>query len=435
MNLKAASRSNLLRALSKRLQLATLVASGLAICSAAASAQVAQAAEAATVGLALNGLSNLVDQVINRAQSAGNTVAMKAGSAIALEIAAVRNAEQGALNDAFGHGVNPAIDATMSQLTRLVNDFDSGAIQTESDALQRAQTVASTLPLHNDAPQVSGVEPAFVVPSRINYLVTLSVRGNFEAAALKDMTPTLIVGSKAYVPSSISNQVLSFQVPVHELLSTTEDTSASSNYSVAKVTLSVPWKESHLLGLWHSDVTYIYPLVLTALPFTPGQLTLVKFVPAPRTETMTITSHGHVASTRESGNNDRIDVPIDVALGTDAIEQGWHIKPGTCAYGETAQGEHSHSDPNLDGHRCVGSVTTIHRSAGSSGRVDWSLSATAERTVPDVRRVEEPIQITWGEERQLMLRAEDWEKVVFTPFTGGRTELNSRSNNPFVSVV
>lgn len=34
----------------------------------------------------------------------------------------------------------------------------------------------------------------------------------------------------------------------------------------------------------------------------------------------------------------------------------------------------------------------------------WSLTATAVRTVVDLKKVEEPVELAWGEERQLSLR-------------------------------
>ena len=37
------------------------------------------------------------------------------------------------------------------------------------------------------------------------------------------------------------------------------------------------------------------------------------------------------------------------------------------------------------------------------------------------------MELTWGEERQLSLKANEWEKLIFTSFTGVRTELGPTS--------
>lgn len=58
----------------------------------------------------------------------------------------------------------------------------------------------------------------------------------------------------------------------------------------------------------------------------------------------------------------------------------------------------------------------------------WLIShcyRRAHRRQPE--KVEEPVELTWGEERQLSLKANEWEKLIFTSFTGVRTELGPTS--------
>jgi len=57
------------------------------------------------------------------------------------------------------------------------------------------------------------------------------------------------------------------------------------------------------------------------------------------------------------------------------------------------------------------------------------------RIVVDLKKVEEPVELAWGEERQLSLKANEWEKLIFRSFTGVRTELGPTSHNPFITVV
>lgn len=386
-----------------------------------------------TLGAALIKFGDQAQQIVDQGRSAGLAWEMKAGGEVALAVANVQNAYQDSLTKTFNDGVNPSLDATMSQLGRLVQDLQTGAITTEADALSRAQVVTSTLPFHNGAPQVSTVEPGFVVPSRTSYPVTVAVRGNFEVAALKGMTPTLVVGPKTYQPSSITNQALTFQVPVGELFPKAVD--QASGFNTTTASLTVPWSESHLLGLWHTRSDYRYPVVVAALPLSPGKLSITKLVPMTHEESKEIVAHGHVCSTHECGNDDRIDVPVDVTLDPASIAEGWHIRPGSCTYGETSIGDHSHSQPNQDGNRCVASVTTIHHRFGSSGSVDWEMRAVAVHTVTVITKVDEPIDIAWGEERQLPYKAEEWEKINFDPFAGGHSELSTMSHNPFVTVT
>lgn len=40
------------------------------------------------------------------------------------------------------------------------------------------------------------------------------------------------------------------------------------------------------------------------------------------------------------------------------------------------------------------------------------------------------MELAWGEERQLSLKANEWKKLIFTSFTGVRTELGPTSYNP-----
>jgi len=393
----------------------------------------ADPASSAILGVAITKGMDEARQLVEDGKNAGLTWEMQGGAVAATILANLHNLYRDSLSDTFGNGVNPTVDAVMSRVSLLMGELKSGVASTEQDALTRLQVIANSLPVHNGDPQVSSVEPMFVVPARDELPITLTIRGNFEDAASPGFAPSLQVGDVKYQPTAATTQALTFRMSTRALFP--EAALQPGKFNSKSALLIVPRRESHVFGLWHSRAESQYPLVVNALPLTPGRLVITKLVRVPRDETKLVSAGGRVCSQGECGNNDRINVPIELTLEASDTQNGWHIKSGSCSYDQSAHGDTSYDGPRLDGDRCLASVTTVHHRFGSSGIVDWTLKAVAVRTVYEIREEPQSVELAWGEERTLPYSASEWKDLQFDAFSGGHTVLNASSKNPFVTVT
>jgi hypothetical protein len=105
----------------------------------------------------------------------------------------------------------------------------------------------------------------------------LHVKGNFVDAARVGYTPNLVVNGKQYPAQGSTTPELIFPVPVADLFPVAIVTDATK-FQSATLALTVPWREPRILGLWHTDHTDTFKVIVGALPASPGKLTLVHTV-------------------------------------------------------------------------------------------------------------------------------------------------------------
>jgi hypothetical protein len=176
--------------------------------------------------------------------------------------------------------------------------------------------------------------------------------------------------------------------------------------------------------LWHDRVVDDFKLSVGVLPQLPGKINVTVVNQVPHQEVKAIAGGGgRVCSQSECGNNDQIGVPVQLVP-----DAGWSIVPGSCDLHANAHGENSISGPDYSGNRCVWSLTTIHKTWGSSGIIDYGPTAQETRTVEVDTPNTTTVPISWGESEVVPVISGRW-KVSFDSFDGKHAEFNTSDNS------
>jgi len=149
----------------------------------------------------------------------------------------------------------------------------------------------------------------------------------------------------------------------------------------------------------------------------------------PVTKVFASGSH-HQASTREDGNQDHKNV-----AWSETPEPGWSVVRGTSKLNvNSAQGVWSYSYVSDDGNKVIYSVTTIHKSAGSSGSVDFTISFTETKNIARSEDRSYTKDLRWGDSISFQYPAGRW-KLIFEAFDGSHNEFTGAdSSNPFIKI-
>lgn len=380
---------------------------------------------------AFDKLTDQLNQAISDARNAGNSVAIEAGRQANIAIENAKNTYLESLNKTVDT-LDPKIKGIIDQLQTVVNEVSSAVPATVNDAAKQAQQIVNSLPFREHEPQLTKVLPSFVVPAKKSYPARVEFNGNFEFAAKSGFTPTLMCQNKSFSPSENTTQKLVFLVNVDDLFTNAAASSPDKyNYTTAK--LQVPWQTTSWF-FFHTDHHDQYNLIVGALPKSPGSLKLTHTVAGTKTETKGVTSPNfHIASTKEAGNNDQKDVPC-----TFAADPGWHVvrSPNHDYIGiGSQQGELNGPNFQSDsGDQVTYTMTTIHKTIGPSGSIDFSIHFTESRDVPVQTSSDETIDLVWGDSHSFQYPAGTW-KLVFDAFDGSHAEFTGADlGNKFIKL-
>jgi hypothetical protein len=201
-----------------------------------------------------------------------------------------------------------------------------------------------------------------------------------------------------------------------------------------RLILSIPWRQSKFLGIVHKKNVSHYDLIVDRLPISPGKLTLVYTTVAQRERVKLFHSAGyHQASTREAGNEDHKDVPYPVTP-----EVGWHVIRNTSSFNiGSQQGTWSYTFQGDDGDQVRYDVTTIHKSAGSSGSVDFSISFMETQPQDCSTEHYKIYPLAWGDSVAIdPAAAKSKWLLTFAGFDGSRQQFaGSDLTNPYIQIV
>lgn len=364
-----------------------------------------------SLGILLNQLFDRIDQTIEAAKNAGLQLEMEAGAQVRLTIENARIAYADSLNLTMDL-VDQTARNTFDQLSTLVGNVESKSNALLKQAAASAQQIANTLPLHNDRPQVTTLLPKYVVRMD-DTPIQFKFMGNFEHAARPTYHPDLKFGTHTFQASRITTQLLEFTAKPAEVFEGI-NLQAITNVAYAQGILTIPWPAT-LMRTHEAKFT----VLVGALPSSPGTITLDYTTQRTERRTQSYTSPNmHLASTREAGNNDQID-HLFRAYPT----PGWHVVRGSSSTKVTHQGtcrfpsfESDHDDV------VVYKGSTIHKSIGSSGSMDVTISFTEYQDVSVTDHHSEKINLKWGDSKAFNHPLGSW-KITFNAFDGSSHEF------------
>lgn len=392
---------------------------GAAAPAAGVAAVPAVAAADPVLGLILNGLLDRVSTLIREAETAGQSLMLRAGS----EAYMVISNAQAAYNDSLQKTVT-ALDAVathnIQQLQTMVDALERRTAADTQQALQTAQTITNILPIANHAPQVSGFSPRFVANAAAGGPVVVTVKGNFFYASEADYTPVLHVGSSNISPLEITTNKIRFSVPADLAAN-----ALANKITTAVVTLDVPFKS----GSVNSRAVASFRLLLGVLPPTTGKAALT----CTTTSTVTDREHRSSQSWQQHSSNDDLD---STNCGPDY--PGWRIVDDSVRFVvDWSQGNEndqwSKQQRRVNPSVCY-FVHTVHHRFGTSGKINWhyEYDITRDRQVSTTSTSQ--VALAWGDSKSFTCPANAW-KVTFDAFPGQHSEFTGPSVERWIKIL
>ena len=391
------------------------------------------------MGVGLTKLGSSVVEAVDRAREAGNALEIEGGRQLFMAIQRLQEAYASSLTKTV-NTLGPELRGDISQIESALAQLQSHTFRDVNTLTSQLQQIAITLPLHNKAPRLRDVLPHFVVASATSTAPILTANGVFEFASRPGFEPVFTIGSSTVTPIRNTDQDLSFAPPVPLLRPSGPAGDAAFKFGVVEGILTIPWESSRWLGLRHRREVARYRTLITSLPESPGDILVQWRYPADSVITKRVESGDHeVCSESQCGNNDQIDKRFSLDP-----DPGCRVIRGTGTFDEKlAVGQRTNSIVSDVG-TLVWSVTTIHKSLGTSGRYVFRLSMKEECTVPVERigqvkvneRASQLLGLRWGSAAVIdsVRSAASW-KVVFRAFDGSSAEYSGPTEeNPFLKV-
>lgn len=395
------------------------------------------------VGIILNRLTSDVEGLITHAASEANVVAMTAGAELRKTIEDARIAYADSLNLTIDR-VDVLAQRTINDLATLVDGIQQKNEQQLKAILRKVQTIANTIPFHNDRPQLTSIHPHFVVITQPNRLIRFNFDGNFEHASTNPLHNTLTFNNHTVTPIANNTNRLTFAIAASDVFDMNVVSRAGS-YSLSTGELKLSWPGPLAVPSLSSIVGGIFRRILRspataqnkvetfritvgALPPSPGILRLQYSTQKKiKEEQVFISESKHIDSckqgpvfelgVRTGGHNKDEEM-----IFTHNAPEGWEIKPGSSTNGSIL----SPNDAVNTELKLVSETTktatflarTKHSSFGHSGIMDFTMKCTLwrDKWVHD-QDLEDNISLGWGKEHTFTPKP-NWTswKVLFKPF-------------------
>lgn len=373
------------------------------------------------VGMLLNQLKDVVRGLIREFESATKGILIQAGGEVFLAIQNFEVVYKDLLKDTFEE-VNKTVQGTLENVRSVVMELEKGIAADVEKIIGDAQTVINALPFTDKHPQMARFSPTYVAPSLNAYEFTLMLKGNFPQAQDKDFTPYLVIGDRRYELIENTTQSLKFRIPISAL---TRGGSATS-FGTIEAGIFIPYD----LGLFHKKKVATYKAVIGVLPSSPGRIIfrhkeIKQFIETKSLSTPTFYQH--------SSDDDLIDIHYTA----DGPPAGWTVQPGSSNFVlEWAQGNQNEDwsyNWERDNPSVSYRVTTIHRSWGTSGKLNFHITYNTETQREEIQWIDEVLDLRWGDSRTFEYSPGYW-KVLFDSFDGKHNEISGSEVLPFLIV-
>ncbi|KIC71451.1 hypothetical protein [Candidatus Protochlamydia amoebophila] len=382
-------------------------------------------------GILVNQLFDRVDQSIDRAKNAGLALEMEAGFQVRKTIEKMQVAYAEVMNQTLDR-VDQTIANQINDVKNLVFELEQKNKRTMQELASQAQTIANTLPFHNDRPQVTSYTPSYIqrLPgdSRPIYI---NIKGNFEHAAETGYQPQLTFHRQTFSPCVVTGQKLEFHIP----FTTVFPTLASHTFTYAEGELNIPWKTTWLK--LPQKIQNVFRLTIGALPTSPGTITLDYTLDVSKKIEKIKSQIDFLSSCSDAGNEDKKDYQFTLYADT-----GWNIEPGTTKVREV-RGAGRRSGPYLvsdQDDRAVIRATTIKNSVDigrgkESGWMEIETSFTQSKIeiVPELHA--ERLDLKWGEKRTFNHPLGKW-KVTLVDLESKKLEFQGPDtfSSPYIKI-
>ena len=389
-----------------------------------------------TVSVALSQLNDAVSTRLTQAQNAGDALLMHSGAQLRLLIDAAQTAFQDSSGQAIDHS-SAQVQARLAQIQQLVDHFKSAADDSATQIAQQAQSIVNSLPLSNKRPQLTASSTVVELSPQPSYWPqAVTFQGNWLDQG-RLIVCTLQGDERSLTPTSSSTGRLRFQLSPSDLAQLFDVTATrSGQVQSAEARLVVKYSSGGLSSWIYAAPSVEWRVQLVGVHSDGvGRIEVLRTMRHQRRVEQPFRSPNyHVASTREAANNDQIDKHHQYTAPA-----GWTIAPGSAHIPPpTHHGECTLPQiVSQDAHQVTAKCTTIHRSWGSSGSIDYVVCGQLTQEVQEEREEREQLQLQWGERRVLQRPGTLRWKVVYHQPDGRQVEFTQGTpdDNRFISVT
>ena len=375
-----------------------------------------------TLGLILNQLLDRVQQLVQQFQNAGLILEVNGGAQIENLIDQTQAALKDVLNTAASD-LSAQQQQLVSGLTGLIDDLQKKVID---DLTSKLQTIANTLPIANNFPQVAQLTGNIVAPN-IAGDITVTVTGNFVDIGEQDYDAYLAFGSNEITNSSKQTNMISFTVPQSAF------SFAPDKVGYVGASITIPYKVSEVLGLIHRKEFATFDIIIIVLPPSPGTYDLQTSKLGDVRQQVPATCGGLIW---DSSDDDQ-----DMVQGCN-MSDGWQCIRETVSYSfsrrEGDQGSDWFDLGNVSTPTYVGwHFKTEHHGLGTSGKLTVNLNYQKWKNVPQTQTTDTGnLALNWGDSKILTIDPTASWKITYHQFNGVTKEYNtSDSSNPYIRII
>jgi hypothetical protein len=371
-----------------------------------------------TFGAFLLSALNKVQDDIRQAEESGKSVEIEGGIQVQNAITQAQIAYSDSLNDTMS-SLDKERQKVVADINTMIQEFEAGTNEQINQALTQAQLIANELPISKRFPQLSVFSPNYVLPTGDYHVV---FKGNFPYGFTNSTVPLLKFNGKTYKAATYSNVEIAFEIPAGDIAPSPPGTISFKN-----AVIRLPWKDCRIMGFVCSDKIAEYGFEIAELPSSPPEIHIIHQIISSTTETQTRSSQVWYS---DSSQDDIEETHCLTLSGTDQ-QAGWHLVPNSAHF---VLNRHIEGTQNSDWFdegpqdqsdiSACWKVKTLHKSWGSSGKVQWSISAQVTKTDTSTTDKDEVVPLKWASSEIYSYPAGTW-KIKYANFSGGTTEITA----------
>lgn len=363
------------------------------------------------LGVLFDRVNETIENSIQQTESAGVDLEIEAGREIALAIEGVKNRYKESLDYTLDR-VSVEAKKAFNQLDTMVQSFEKMERDELDDLKSRAQQLANTLPFSKKEPQLTRVEPQYLVLGKTASVVVRFV-GNFVWSGKKGFEPSLKMQDLDCRLIQSTTQKLEFEIP-RSLMK-----GQAYQYGYQLGHLKVPYDDG---WVWSHRNEFDYKVGLGLLPLSPGKIT-VEYA-TKRQETVTRNQDSRYF--KENGN-DYYPQHWHTKVETVYPAKGWQIDVTKAASLKVfhEHGNHQQSIESVTPTAITCKVGLYCKSGSDIGIFHFCVNyyECQEKTVVDIR--EEEVKLQWGDSAVLTPKeGETVSRVRFSAFDGSKQEFS-----------
>lgn len=379
------------------------------------------------IGDILDDLSDKVNEVIRQAieeaEGAMQRLLIQAGRQVSLAIQNAKDAYDDSLQKTKA-AVSSVIRETLEQLEGMVKDLQNKTETMLIDMEERAQQIINSFPFVSNKPQLTHVNPRYLVPTTSREPI-ITCGGNFIDAATKGYEPSLDWEGRSIPPLNTTTQRLDFKIPF--------DRAKLDQFSFFATTLKVKWEAGWYW--WSNKKVSEYKVWIGVLPLSPGKITAI----------YTASTAEHLIRRFSSGNfhlegnslGGGILEKVSMGKGdfTAGPEKGWHVVPGTSHLVVNGTNSQVGSRLTNENDTQVSYEVTIMSISAAKAWADVRIDFDEFHDEAKVSTREEEIDLKWGD--SVIIEPKEGEKlskIILDDIEGTHSEFGGVGDHRFLEI-